>query len=223
MTKYFTICFCSILFTSTAHATLASDCIKMADESRAEMLRYKDGKSDEATVRLSTKNVTECINHVEDNGKTKFKEEAILAWKAFCKMREEKILPIVVRYNQTAKDNKVNLDETKEALKGLGENPKAIACIQKADEARAALLLYKDGKGDELAVNQLAKDTSACINEIDAKDKEHYKKKAITSWKIFRAIREGKIIPDVKYFMEQSNLNTSNLIKTKNALNALSH
>ena len=221
MNAFFIVGPFTFISSSTAFATLPNDCIKLADDSRAEMLKYKDGKSDEKTVVSSTKQVSECIDKVDAKGKDQVKKEAIEAWGAFRKMREEKILPVVVRYNQTAQNNKTNLDQTKDALKALGQNAKAAECIEKADAARNALLLYKDGKGDEATVNQTAQSTSTCIDGIDAKEKIQSKKDAVVAWKTFRSIREGKIIPDVKYFMEQSKLNTANLEKTKKALSAL--
>lgn len=211
----------SLSLNGVAQASAPAECIRMADESRAEMLRFKEGKSDELTVRKSTATVTDCIDKVEGKGDIKHKTEAKTAWKNFQLMREEKILPVVVRYNQTAKDNKVNLDKTKDSLNALGENPKAAECIKKADQARTALLLYKDGKGDETVVNQTAKDTSSCIDEIDPKGKAQQKADAILAWKKFREIREQKIIPDVKFFKKQSDENTANLVKTKAALEAL--
>ena len=135
-------------------------------------------------------------------------------------MREEKILPTVVRYNQVTKANKENLDKAKDELRAIGGS--GADCIKKADAARAALLAYKDGKGDEAVVNQSAKDTSACIDSIAAKGAEvPHKAEAVTAWQTFRANREGKIIPDVKYFIEQSRQNTANLLKTKKALQSL--
>jgi|GEM_PF-3358303 len=209
-----------LLLTSNALASTAADCIKMADESRAEMLRYKGGESSEANVKKSTKDAAACLDSVDPKGKTALKEEAIAAWKDFSKMREEKILPTVVRYNLVTKANKVNLDKTKEELRAIGES--AADCIKKADAARAALLAYKDGKGDEAVVNQSAKDTSACIDSIPTKGGEtQHKADAMTAWQTFRANREGKIIPDVKYFIEQSRQNTTNLLRTKKALQSL--
>jgi len=220
------VLFLTTLFVNTfafASASTPDACIKKADDSRAMMLAFKDGKGDEASVNQSSKDVSACIDSVpvKEKAKQKFKDEAVVAWKQFRSMREEEILPTVVRYNQTTKDNKANLDKTKEALASMKDNSQAAACIKKADEARSALLLYKDGKGDEPTVHKTAKETSACLEGIDAKGDQQHKDAAIAAWKVFRSIREGKIVPDVKYFMQQSNLNTANLNRTKDALKKL--
>lgn len=224
MMKTFILLSATLLFHSPAFASTPDECIKKADDSRAVMLLYKDGKGDEAAVNQSSKDVSACIDAIEvkDKEKQKYKTEAIAAWKAFRALREGKILPTVVRYNQTAKDNKANLDKTKAALAAMTGNNQAADCIKKADEARAALLLYKDGKGDEPTVHKTAQATTACIENLDAKADKQHKDEALAAWKTFRSIREGKIVPDVKYFMQQSNLNTVNLNKTKDALKKLS-
>ncbi|MBC7385491.1 MAG: hypothetical protein H7301_04905 [Cryobacterium sp.] len=210
-----------LLATATVFASSPHDCIQKADGARAEMLRYKEGQSTEAAVKQSTVDAARCIADVDAHGKTQIKDEAIASWKAFQKLREEKILPTVVFYNQQTKDNKANLDMTKDALKSMGEDNKSGECIRKADEARAALLLYKDGKGDEAVVNKTAEDTSVCIEKLDIKGKELGRATAIKAWKTFRSIREGKIIPAVKSFMKNSSDNTANLTKTKDALKLL--
>ena len=68
-----------LLLTSNALASTAAECIKLADESRAEMLRYKGGESSEANVKKSTKDVAVCIESVDPKGKMALKEEAIAA------------------------------------------------------------------------------------------------------------------------------------------------
>ena len=109
---------------AVAQATTAKECLKSVDAARASLLDFKDGKSDDKNVLPTAVAASECLEKLEAKGKEAKKQDAIAAWKAFRKIREEQLVPAIkdkkkAEADKIATDNKANLDKTKNALNAI--------------------------------------------------------------------------------------------------------